>query len=248
MAMERALWRMVGCLLALAAVTVAGCVPAAKGKGGAKPQANAKPAVPKPVPKPMPPPKPDVDPRAYADIPAALADMQKGCDEMNAATKAMDRDGSQKAIGTIRKATAWLALQGAAAVGPVLAETKRADVTDEYRLAAARALGDIGTPALGALQDAAFSETHLVRLKAVESLAELRPVQKSTIDLLIRLLSDEDGRVRQRAIASLDQIGEPAKDAGPKLNEILNSNAGETERDLAAKALRKVAPRRTFVN
>lgn len=231
-------------LVAILAIALVGCGGPAKQPNG-KPKAQAKPK-PAPVVAPPPKPQPQVDPKAYPDIPAAVADMRQACAALTVAEGAKDRDASQAAIAIIKKSTAWLVLQGNSAVAPLFGEANNKDAPSEFRLAATRALGDIGEPAVGALQQACYSDAYVVRMKAVESLGDLKKPRPETIELLIRLLSDEDGRVRQLAIRSLGNFGDKAKDAGPKLNEILNSNANETERDYAAKALKAVNPRRTF--
>lgn len=199
---------------------------------GSKPEAPSKPKKP-PVARPAPPPPPPMVPaNAYPGIPAALAALRQSIDA--------------DTIPEIRKAETWLAQQGGAAVVPVADEVAKSENREAYRLACCRVLTAIGAPALAELQAAAECDAPLVKMRAAEGLGQIRPHAPRSIEILIKMLDDPDGRVRQSSIQSLERIGEPAKAATEKLNAILNSDANEVERDRAKKALKSVNPRHKF--
>lgn len=215
-------------LIALLLLVLVGC--------GPKPSSTSRG---KPKPKPKPPtvarvaPKADTVPaNAFSDIPAALAALKAACES--------------DTVDDIRKAQTWLAQQGVPAVAPLTAEMNNTEEKVPYRLACCRSLAELGSPATNALHDAMSSDVPLVRMKAVEALGTMRPVAPRSVEKLVVLLDDPDDRVRQLAITSLERIGEPAMPAVEKLTSILNSDANETERDRAKRALKAINPRHKF--
>jgi HEAT repeat protein len=146
----------------------------------------------------------------------------------------------------IRGATAWLAKQGATAAGPAAAEVQDSTNNIRFRLACLNVLGYLGPPAASAVIEATRSETPQVRGKAADVLGSIQPSSTPVVDRLIELLDEEDADLRRSAVGSLGRIGEPARRAAPKLQEILNSDADESLRGAAKTALKKIDPRVGF--
>jgi HEAT repeat protein len=147
------------------------------------------------------------------------------------------------------RAQAWLAMQGAAAV-PLVAQ--RASDTQQslaVRITACRILGKLGPGGVDTLTAlAAEDDSNQLRRKAIETLGMMKPVEQRAIAALIARLDDSDTQVQWQAIDALIKIGEPAKAAAGKLNELRQSHADESIRVSAGEALKKVDPRTTFAD
>jgi HEAT repeat protein len=143
----------------------------------------------------------------------------------------------------------WLALQQDRAV-PLTAQ--RATETEQslaVRLTACRILGLLGPAADEPLLDVARTgEASQLRRKAIETLGRKKPVAPPTVDGLIALLDDGDAQVQWQAIDALQAIGGPAQGAAERLNALRRDHAEEQIRVSAGEALKKVAPRRSFVD
>lgn len=200
-------------------------------KSAAKTKSETAPVAPEPK-------KLTVAADAYPGIPDAIAAL------LSAAESAQDGD---KATHEERlRATAWLAQQKEAAVSPLAEKLADESVGLAGKIVICRTLGQVGPAAEGTLTEALESDEHLVRINAAEQLAIIKPTSASIVKTLIDLLDHEDSRLRERAIKSLAFIGPPAKEAQPRLQAILNSDADENLRGEARRALAKVNPRRTF--
>ena len=143
-------------------------------------------------------------------------------------------------------ADAWLKAQGPSIVPHLLAACKNENGTVYERVSACRTLGQMGPPAVEAIIELTDSDHRMVRQKSAEFLGLIRPATTPIVDALIELLDHDDIEVQRLAIEALGRIGTAAKRAGPRLQEILNSDADEKLRDQAADAIRDVAPRRTM--
>ena len=220
------------CCCAIVSLVGCGPVPSGNSAGGrAKPAAPAaeKPAVKQPVPEA---PKPDPVQTTFADVDEAIA-------MLGLAEAARKKE-------QVVAADAWLKARGPSIVPKLLAACKNQSADQFERVAACRTLGQMGPPATEAMIELTDSDLQLVRLKSAEFLGLIRPASTRIVDALIELLDHEDVGVQQLAIKGLGRIGSAAKRAGPRLQEILNSDADERLRDQAADAIRKVAPRRTM--
>jgi len=172
---------------------------------------------------------------AFADVDDALNTL--------AAALAQQYTGQDQ----VREASEWLVGQGAPAVAP-LEKVMNDDGADlALRVCACRILGDIGPPAESVLLSALSSNTKMVRMKSVEKLGQIEPAGKQTIATLIELLDDQDDTIRRLAIHALGDIGQPAKEAAPRLQAIRNSvSDNESVRAEADRAIKLVEPRRTL--
>lgn len=157
-------------------------------------------------------------------------------------------DGAERNRAEIR-VQSWLALQQDKAV-PLIAQ--RASDTEQsiaVRITACRILGALGpggTDTLIAL--ASKDDSNQLRRKAIETLGAKKPPEKKSIARLIALLDDPDSQVQWQVIDALIKIGEPAKAASGKLNELRQNHADESIRVSAGEALKKVDPRQTFAD
>lgn len=217
-----------------AAIVCAGCgdAPAAAEK-----TQNTKPSQPQKLP---PPPKVPAD--AYANVAAAMA-------EVEAATRSNQAEDQQKLV----RVELWLAMQGAKIEPELAALVKDSAAGEPSRVTACRILARLGPVATPTLMAATGSESQRVRLKAIESLGKIEPPTKEVVEKLIALLDETDFETRKAALAGLSAIGPAAKAAVPsiveKLTGILNSTAdNDTIRTSAHSALKKIDPRKKLQN
>ena len=143
----------------------------------------------------------------------------------------------------------WLAMQPEKAAPLIIARAIDPQQDIARRITACRILGKLGpsgTDTLIAL--AAKADSSQLRRKAIETLGLLKPAEMKSISALITLLDDSDTQVQWQAIDALIKIGEPAKGAASKLNELRQNHADESIRVSAGEALKKVDPRKTFVD
>jgi HEAT repeat protein len=157
-------------------------------------------------------------------------------------------DGDDRNRAEIR-AQNWLAMQGSAAVPLVAERASDADQSIARRITACRILGKLGPGGVDTLVAlAGKDDSSQLRRKAIETLGVMKPVEKRSIDALIEQLDDADTQVQWQTIDALIKIGEPAKAAASKLSELRQSHADESIRVSAGEALKKVDPRKTFVD
>jgi len=199
-----------------------------------KPQASSKKAKPK-APATKPAMKIEIDPNKYASIEEALADVKR----IGANTS------DPKAGQELRDTEVWIIRQGEKNV-PILA----ARVADEgenlaVRMTACRALAKIGAAGRPAVTAATDSPKKELRIKAIESLGRIDPVDKASVDKLISLLDDKDNAVRRAALLGLTSTKKDGAKATSKLMLILNDvKEDETIRSMAKVALKEVDPRK----
>jgi HEAT repeat protein len=140
----------------------------------------------------------------------------------------------------------------AAALGPLGVEAKAAtpdlaaalsDPDRGVRASAARALGELGGSAqkdsIPALVAALESEVPEVRAAAAESLGDVG--SRSTVQSLLRLMSDGDQRVRVKALIALGRTSSGADEAVPVLLEATQSEQPEIQE--AARTAIRYLPR-----
>jgi HEAT repeat protein len=157
-------------------------------------------------------------------------------------------DGDDRNRAEIRAQT-WLAMQGSAAVPLVAQRASDAQQNTARRITACRILGKLGPGGVDTLVAlAGQDDSSQLRRKAIETLGVMKPAEKRTIDALIAQLDDADTQVQWQTIDALIKIGEPAKAAAGKLSELRQSHADESIRVSAGEALKKVDPRKTFVD
>lgn len=172
----------------------------------------------------------------FASVDAAFAEVERLSGEPSAGPQRMQVER-------------WFHDQGERIASELAAKLADADAGTASRMAACRVLARLGPTARPALLAASEGPPDPVRIKAIESLARLEPVDAETVAKLITLIDDDDRDVRRAAIAGLKHVGPPAKDASARLQAILSdASEEETIRAAAKEALKSVAPRRTLVD
>jgi HEAT repeat protein len=124
---------------------------------------------------------------------------------------------------------------------PALIEVLKAD--DMWWQTAASALQHIGPDAIPALLKAAADPDNERAAPILWSMGRQKPeTTKAVVRGLVEMLKNPEEQLRQRAAATLGQIGEGARPAAPALEEALKDpNAGV--RRAAADALKNIAPK-----
>jgi predicted Zn finger-like uncharacterized protein len=146
------------------------------------------------------------------------------------------------ALGDENRRVRGCALEGLAKMGPEarpavpkLAEILKAKESDaEFRLQAARCLGQIGAaaatqgvPALAA----ALKDTEAdIREAAADALGKFGVEGRSAVPSLLAVLTDKETAVRRATLGALAQIGPEAKDALPKLKPAFKDPDPEVRR------------------
>jgi hypothetical protein len=170
---------------------------------------------------------------SFASVDAALT-------ELMAATDAKDSQRQKDAYN-------WLAQQDGSAVPAVVAAMNNASASIESRRMACRVLSQLGPSAAEPIVAASRSDEMSLKLKAIEAMPAVEPHQKIIVDRLIVLVDDANDQVRRAAVRSLGQIGPAAERSADKLIALRNNiNIDEMTRDEAARAIKRVSPRRTF--
>lgn len=182
--------------------------------------------------------KPDysVTATSYTDIPTAI-------DVLSTAAREED-------ITEIVRSERWLVMQGSAAIEPLgkIFGDEQADLA--ARIASSRVLRQLGPDAMDALRLGMNSSSQQIQLNAIKGLAYLKPTNDRIIRGMVILVDHDEQRIRQEAILGLAAIGPAAQSAAEeRLIQLLNdTNENETLRDAAKRALKKVAPRRSFTD
>lgn len=219
--------------LAAAALLLTGCGPAAAAKKPAKKNTTTTAVAVRPAPQ-----APKVEQRTYADVAAAMADVES--------VAGLDADAANKVL---LKAEAWLNLQG-----PRIAPELETLIKDDQaglrtRLTACRVLTRLGPVSVPTLLGAADDEVQQLQLKAIECLGRVKPTNAEVVSRLGKLTSAENYELRKGALRALAAIGPPAAEHDPQLVEMLtttlnNLSEDETVRSLAHDALKKIDPRK----
>ena len=220
-------------LLALAVVLLAGC------GGRREPEQPVATKQPKKAERKKLDIKPvEVSADAFPNVDAALAELDR--------TLALP-DGDERRESEIR-VQGWLVMQQDKAVPAVAAWAGDSQKPLPARITACRILSKLGPTGMDTLLGVAdMGESIQLRRKAIESLGSMKPEKKS-VEKLIELLDDPDSQIKGQVIDSLIRIGEPAKGAAPKLNKLRQTHDEEQIRVAAGQALKKVDPRKTFVD
>ena len=222
---------LVGCsLLFCVALLLTGCGdrPVANGSVG-----EAK----KRQPKKAPPIKQvtiDIDPNMYGSVSEALADVKR-----------LAESGDAAAGNKLLKTETWIVRQGEKNVA-LLAE-RVADNNENLaiRMTACRVLAKIGPAGRPAVTAATDSPKKELRVKAIESLGRIKPVERASLDKLIALIDDKEYDVRKAALLGIKSMGKEGAAATTRLMEKLNdTKEDETIRSLAKDALKAVDPRK----
>ena len=141
----------------------------------------------------------------------------------------------------------WLCQQGPAAIDPVVATMNDESVSITARRHACRVLGHLGPEAAAPLIKASQSDNLALKLRAIETLPAIEPMQASVVQRLIQLLDHSNDQIKHTAIRSLGHIGPPAKASADKLNALRdNVELSETTRMEAGKSLKLIRPIRSF--
>ncbi len=154
-----------------------------------------------------------------------------------------------------RKATHWLALGFALAVGcshrppyegRSVAELEKmlANPVAAVRVQGAYGLGLRGADARAAapaLAQALQSPDILLRTQAALALGKIGPDARDAVPQLIDALSDSEWSVRRQTAAALGQIGPDARSAVPALRRLQHDDPSGLVRKAAEEALPKVA-------
>lgn len=188
-------------------------------------------------------PKParvEVPPDAYPGIPAAI----------DALSKAAESGDSNEIVRTC----AWLKMQGDAAVQPLgelLFDESTPKMTRYYTC---RALADVGGAAVPLMIKKLDTDSTEVRFGLINNLGRVRTSDQAVNDRITKALLEQAGKdkstdTRRRAILALAELGEPAgKLAKEPLIKLSQDDDDPAVRKAAGKALKSVAPRRTFVD
>ena len=103
-------------------------------------------------------------------------------------------------------------------------------------------LGPPGRPAVTAATDSPKKE---LRVKAIESLGRIKPVEKASLDKLMSLLDDKEYDIRKAALLGIKATEKEGAAATTRLMAVLNdTKEDETIRSLAKDALKSVDPRK----
>jgi HEAT repeat protein len=225
------LMRLLALMLFLAATLLSGCGPAAAAKKPAKKKTTT--VAVRPAPQ-----APQVDQNAYADVAAAMADVES--------VAGKDADETNKIL---LKVETWLNMQGARIAPELETLIKDKAAGLRTRLTACRVLTRLGPVSVPTLLVALEDETQQLRLKAVECLGRVKPTSAEVVSRLVALLDDQDYEIRKGAFRAITVVGPPAKQHDPQLVEKLTNTLNdlkedETIRSLAHDALKKIDPRK----
>jgi HEAT repeat protein len=91
------------------------------------------------------------------------------------------------------------------------------------QIAAAEAMGRIGTPAVPALVEALRDPNPIVRMQACKALAYMGTKGKDAVPALMQTLGDSEETIRIEAADALGQIGDPSQPAVPTLLQMLRT-------------------------
>lgn len=91
------------------------------------------------------------------------------------------------------------------------------DVYPDVRISAAKALGQIGTPAVNVLVEALKARDVGVRTRAAQALGQAGPDAKDAVPALIAALKDKQTDVRVAAVDALREMASEGKEAAPQL-------------------------------
>jgi HEAT repeat protein len=175
-----------------------------------------------------------------------FASVQEALDELDRVPQLTSAEERNR--GEIRVQT-WLAMQQEKAAPLLIGRVSDPQQDIARRIIACRILGKLGPSGTDTLiATAAKDESSQLRRKAIETLGLMKPVETKAIDALIALLDDADTQVQWQVIDALIKIGEPARGAAGKLNELRQNHADESIRVAAGEALEKVEPRKTLVD
>lgn len=218
----------VGCLILQVAILLTGCgdMPVAKSNSSVKKKQKRPGAVPST--------KIEIDPNMYGSVPEALADVKR-----------LVESGDVGAGHQLLKTETWIVRQGDKNVA-MLAE-RVADDSEHIaiRMTACRVLcklGPVGRPAVTAATDSPKKE---LRVKAIECLGRIKPVEKASLDKLISLIDDKEYDIRKAALLGIKATEKEGAAATTKLMAVLNNTSeDETIRSLAKDALKSVDPRK----
>jgi HEAT repeat protein len=219
------------CVLLMLLIAGAGCgdMPVAQSAAQAK-KKKAK------APGAKPAAKIEIDPNKYANLDEALADVAR-----IAATASKDAGAGHELL----KSETWIVRQGDKNVAALAARVADDSENLAVRMTACRVLSKLGAPGRPAVTSATDSPKKELRVKAIECLGRIDPVDKASVDKLIALLDDKDNDIRRAALLGLTATKQDGAKSTSKLMDILNdTKEDETIRSLAKVALKSVDPRK----
>lgn len=216
--------------LVVAVLVAGGC--GAESTPQAKEKAPAKPEVKKAAAKPPQPAAPParVPDDAYPDVPTAITAMAQ------AALKE-DNQGSQRA-------EQWLVQQGSAALPKVAEIVKNESAPLEERIVCSGMISRL-PGAKQPLLEATSVANERIRLRVIEALGRVEPSDPEIVAALIKLTEDPSPKIQSATLRAIRNIGPAAKDAGPALQKILDSQTHDDYvRDEARATLKVIDERR----
>lgn len=202
---------------------------------GDRPVANADPKKKKPKkPGAVPAAKIDIDPNMYGSVAEAFEDVKR-----------LAASGEASAGHELLKTETWIVRQGEQNVGMLSERVADNGENLAVRMTACRILAKLGPPGRPAVIAATDSSKKELRVKAIESLGRIKPVDRASVDKLMSLLDDKEYDIRKAALLGIKATEKEGAAATTKLMSVLNNtNEDETIRSLAKDALKSVDPRK----
>lgn len=173
---------------------------------------------------------------------------------ISAAIDALSKAAESEDSGEIVRTCAWLKMQGNDAVQPLGEVLFNESTPKMTRYYVCRALAEIGSAAVPLMIKKLDTDSTEVRFGLINNLGRVKTSDQAVNDRITRALLEQAGKdktsdTRRRAILALAALGEPAgKLAKDPLIKLSQDDNDPAIRNAAGKALKSVAPRRTFVD
>lgn len=201
---------------------------------GDRPVANADPKKKAKKPGAKPATKIDIDPNMYGSVPEALADVKR-----------LVESGNASAGHELLKTETWILRQGEGNVGLLSERVADSNENLAIRMTACRILSKLGPSGRPAVIAATDSPKKELRVKAIECLGRIKPVERASLEKLMTLIDEKDYDIRKAALLGIKATEKEGAAATTKLMEVLNNTSeDETIRSLAKDALKSVDPRK----
>ncbi|MBI1737183.1 MAG: HEAT repeat domain-containing protein [Candidatus Rokubacteria bacterium] len=141
-----------------------------------------------------------------------------------------------------RIATETLGALGRAAPGPFvpLIAASLEDRETVVRVAAVRALREVGAPALMAMREALRHDDPGVRAAAADAVVAIAPSRPEAVTAVLPLLDDAEASVRASTVRALASLGADARGALPVLGRLADGDPSPDVRALAKRAVESI--------